>query len=291
MDGQACTEELARVQAAMDTLESQITGGLSLNLLSNNELFQFLTNKGVRFQNPYCYASRSVTAAELDEIAHSYPIVQLILEWRDLSQNTAFLGEASGKDRIHAVWGQTRSGTSRIYARQPALQNVSRNLRYLFVPKPGHVLIKADYSQAQLRILAHLSGDEELLRLFRAGEDVHGETARWLGVDRNTAKQLNFGICFGMSAGALAGRINSVRQSQGLAYINEATAQAYVDGFYQRYPGVKAFFETEWGKLKALPHQQRVVPSLRGRVRRFYWPREFTTGEALPGNMAAANRG
>lgn len=269
VDGQACARERARVQAAMTTLETQITGGQSVNLLSNAELFEFLSLKGVRFRNRYCYASRSVTAAELDEIAHVYPLVQQILEWRDLYQNIAFLGHTSGRNRIHAVWGQTRSGTSRIYARQPALQNVSRSLRYLFVPKPGHVLIKADYSQAQLRILAHLSGDDELLRLFRAGEDVHGETARWLGIDRNTAKQLNFGICFGMSAGALAGRINSIRQSQGLANIDEATAQTYIDGFYRRYPGVKAFFAAEWQKLKALPSQQRVVPSLRGRIRRF----------------------
>jgi DNA polymerase I len=159
------------------------------------------------------------------------------------------------------------------------------------VAKPGHVLVKADYSQAQLRILAHLSEDEELLRLFGAGADVHGETARWLSIDRDAAKQLNFGIYFGMSGGALAGRINRIRQAQGLAYIDEGTAQGYIDGFYTKYAGVKAFFAREWDKLKALPPDQRVVSSLLGRIRRFPTRMTPQVEGRLPGYVGSANRG
>jgi DNA polymerase I len=194
-----------------------------------------------------------------------------------MDQNVKFLSMAAGRQRIHPVWGQTRSGTSRIYARQPAVQNVSRRLRYLFAPAPNQVLIKADYSQAQLRILAHLSNDEGLIRIFNEEGDVHGETARLLGLDRDLAKQVNFGICFGISASRLAGRINSelVKRNCLLSpheqqdLIDEARAEGYIDQFHDRYPGVRAFFDREWKKLKKLPQKHRVVRSPLGRIRRF----------------------
>jgi DNA polymerase I len=194
-----------------------------------------------------------------------------------MDQNVKFLSMASGTQLVHPVWGQTRSSTSRIYARQPAVQNVSRGLRYLFVPAADHVLIKADYSQAQLRILAHLSNDEGLIKIFNEGGDVHAETARLLGIDRDLAKQVNFGICFGISAGRLASRINSeiLKRNRTLPneeqqpVIDEATAQAYIDQFHDRCPGVRLFFDREWAKLKRLPQKDRVVRTPLGRIRRF----------------------
>jgi DNA polymerase-1 len=131
------------------------------------------------------------------------------------------------------------------------------------------LLIKADYSQAQMRILADLSRDEELNRLFHEGEDAHGRTASWLGIDRDSAKQVNFGICFGISAVGLAAKINQLRQDQGLPPIDEASAQNYINGFYARYPGVKEFFDAEWEKLKRTPQSQRAVKSPFGRIRKF----------------------
>jgi DNA polymerase I len=194
-----------------------------------------------------------------------------------MNQDVAFLHMAAGRQRVHPVWGQTRSGTSRIYARQPSVQNVSRRLRHLLVPAPGHVLIKTDYSQAQLRILAHLSNDVDLIKIFNDGGDVHGETARLLGIDRDLAKQVNFGICFGISPGHLAARINSeiVKRNRlcepqdQQSLLDEATAQGYIDQFHGRYPGVRAFFEREWKKLKKVPQNDRVVRSPLGRIRRF----------------------
>jgi DNA polymerase I len=218
-----------------------------------------------------------VSTPLLEELALAYPGVQAILDWRQMHQDVAFLSMAEGKERVHPVWGQTRSGTSRIYARQPAVQNVSRRLRYLFVPAPGHVLIKADYSQAQLRILAHLSNDEGLIRVFNEGGDVHRETARLLGIDRDLAKQVNFGICFGISAPRLAGRINSeiLKRNRALpveerqVLVDAERAQAYIDQFHNRYPGVKEFFDREWKKLKELPQAGRVVRRPLGRIRKF----------------------
>ena len=215
------------------------------------------------------YARGQALISVLEDIADQYQVVQAILDWRSLSRDHGFVEQAAGHDRLHPTWGQTRSGTSRIYASKPAVQNVSRDLRHLFVPGPGHVLIKADYSQAQMRILADLSGDEELNRLFREGEDAHDVTAKWLGVDRDSAKKVNFGICFGISAVGLAARINLIRHDQGLPPIDEATAQTYIDGLYARYPRVKEFFDSQWEKLKRTRQSQRVVTSPSGRIRQF----------------------
>jgi DNA polymerase I len=178
----------------------------------------------------------------------------------------------AGRTRIHAVRGQTRSATSRIYARSPAVQNIRRDLRHLFVPAPGYVLIKADYSQAQLRILAHLSGDPELVRVYNDPNwRVHMETSEWLGLnDRNVAKEINFAICFGMGPEALCKKINELKEKHGGPdMIDLDTAQSYIDGFYGRFPFVKEFFAQKWETLKKLPAPQTIVRSLMGRERRF----------------------
>jgi DNA polymerase I len=277
IDDDRAYEELQLIQQEMNLLAHRITDGVPVDLSSGREVFQFLVQKGVRFDNPYVYTAQKVSNPLLEELALAYPGVQAILDWRQISRDVAFLSVASNQQRVHPVWGQTRSGTSRIYARQPAIQNVSRRLRYLFVPAPGHVLIKADYSQAQLRILAHLSNDEGLIRIFRKGGELHGETARLLGIDRDLAKQVNFGICFGISAPRLAGRINSeiLKRNRTLPpeeqqpVIDEARAEGYIDQFHNRYPGVSAFFDREWKKLKRLPQADRVVRSPLGRIRRF----------------------
>jgi len=152
------------------------------------------------------------------------------------------------------------------------VQNINRELRKLFVAAAGHVLVKADYSQAQMRILAHLSQDTELMRIFNdPNGDVHTETSNWLGLnDRNVAKEINFAICFGMGAAGLAKKINELKEKQGNTdFIDLDAAGSYIDGFYRRFPDVKDFFEQEWKKMKKLPSQERVVRSLMGRERRF----------------------
>jgi DNA polymerase I len=208
----------------------------------------------------------------LEEMAPLYPIVQQVASFREKGQGLVPLRQMAHRDRVHPVWGQTRSATSRIYARNPAAQNVSRDLRHLFVPAPGHVLIKADYSQAQMRILTHLSQDPELMKIFNHPKgDVHTETSNLLGLnDRNVAKEINFAISFGMGAAALCNKINRLKESQGrMDLIDIATAQSHIEGSYNRFPKVRDFFAQEWEKMKRHPAQQRVVRSLIGRQRRF----------------------
>jgi len=272
VDGATCAFEVKRTEKEMAVIAQEITGGEDVDLKSDRAVFGFLIKQGVQFQDQRVSQWGKATNRTLEEIAPLYPLVQKILSFREKSQDLVPLRQMAHRDRIHPVWGQTRSATSRIYARNPAVQNVSRNLRYLFVPAPGHVLIKADYSQAQMRILAHLSQDPELMRIFREpGGDVHTETSNSLGLnDRGVAKEINFAICFGMGSAALCNKINRLKESQGRTdFIDVTTAQTYVDGFYKRFPKVKDFFDREWEKMKALSPQERLVRSLMGRERRF----------------------
>jgi DNA polymerase-1 len=261
VDGYTAIKELSRVKAEMSAIENAIKQGREVDLKSEKQVLRFLGEQGVRF----VYPVRKITRSALEEIAHLHPVVQRLLEWRDLADDESVLDRAAGKTRVHPRWGQMSARTSRIYASLPAVQNISRELRYLFIPAPGNVFVKADYSQAQLRILAHLSEDENLVSLFNNGRDPHGETATWLGIDRDSAKQVNFGICFGMSAAGLAGRISRVRKSP----VDVATAQAYIDTFYGRYPGVAEFFVEAWQELKAEQKGKRITTAPSGRIRRF----------------------
>jgi len=272
VDGESCAREVELIEREMAVLAQEITGGEEVDLRSDREVFLFLVKQGVQFQDQSIYQWGRVTNRALEEIAPLYPLVQKILSFRERGRDLGVLRQMADKNRVHPVWGQARSATSRIYARNPAVQNVSRNLRHLFVPALGHVLIKADYSQAQMRILAHLSQDPELMKMFNDPHgDVHTETSNLLGLnDRNVAKEINFAISFGMGAAALCTKINELKHHHGVAgFINEETAQSYIDGFYRRFPKVKDFFAHEWEKIKRLPPQERVVCSLIGRERHF----------------------
>lgn len=277
VEGAACAQERDRVELEMTRLEQEIAGGADVDLRSDRDVYRFLVTQGVHFMDPSVHQWRKVSNRILEETVPHYPWVQKILDYRGMSQDLSFLQLAAGRDRVQPVWGQTRSATSRIYARNPGVQNVSRDLRHLLVAAPGHVLVKADYSQAQMRILAHLSQDPQLMRIFNdPNGDVHTETSEWLGLnDRNMAKEINFAICFGMGSAALCRKINELKHHHGVTgFINEDTARSYIQGFYRRFPKVRTFFDREWGSMKKLPTQDRVVRSLMGRERRF--PRRAT---------------
>jgi DNA polymerase I len=280
VDGETCAREVHRIEREMAVLAQEITGGAEVDLRSDREVFRFLVGKGVRFQDQRVYQWGRATNRALEEIAPLYPLVQEILSFRELGQDLGPLRQMAHRHRIHPVWGQMRSATSRIYARNPAVQNISRELRHMFVSAPGHSLIKADYSQAQIRILAHLSQNPELMRIFNdPNEDVHTETSDLLGLnDRNVAKEINFAISFGMGAAALCNKMNRLKESQNrTSFIDAATAQSYIDGFYGRFPKVRDFFAQEWEKTRKLPAQQRVVRSLIGRELNFaLWPSSET---------------
>ncbi len=272
VDGAACSQEAQRIEREMARLAHEITGGAEVDLRSDREVFRFLVAQGVQFQDQGVYQWQKISNRILEDTAAHYPFVQKVMDYREMMQDLSFLRQASGRDRLHPVWGQTRSATSRMYARNPAVQNVSRRLRRLFVPTPGRVLVKADYSQAQMRILAHLSRDPELMRIFNDPcGDVHTETSQLLGLhDRDVAKEINFGMCFGMTPLALSAKINDLKVKQGATdFIDVEKALDYISTFHARYPRIRLFLDVEWDRLKSQPLGTRGVPSLLGRFRRF----------------------
>jgi DNA polymerase-1 len=173
--------------------------------------------------------------------------------------------------RVHTSYHQAVTATGRLSSSDPNLQNIpirteeGRKIRQAFIASPGVKLVAADYSQIELRIMAHLSGDEGLLTAFSEGKDIHQATAaevfevtpEQVTSDlRRSAKAINFGLIYGMSAFGLA-------QQLGLA---RGQAQSYIDLYFERYPGVKIYMDT----IKELAKQQGYVETLRGR--RLYLP-------------------
>ncbi len=218
------------------------------------------------------------TAEEvLQELALDYPLPRLILEHRSLSKlrstYTEKLPEMVNRrsGRVHTSYHQAVAATGRLSSSDPNLQNIpvrsgeGRRIRQAFVAPEGCKLLAADYSQIELRIMAHLSADEGLLSAFAAGEDIHRATAAEVfGVEREavttdqrrSAKAINFGLIYGMSAFGLAKQLG----------IDRAAAQNYVDLYFERYPGVKAYME----QTREQAREQGYVETVFGR--RLYIP-------------------
>ena len=205
----------------------------------------------------------------LAELALDHPLPKLILEVRALSKlkstYTDKLPRAvhPGTGRVHTTYSQTTAVTGRLASNDPNLQNIpirtpqGRRIREAFIAPPGRRIVSADYSQVELRIMAHLSGDENLRRAFQRGDDVHRATAAEVfGVpldkvtadERRAAKVINFGLIYGMSS-------FGVGQNLG---IERATAQAYIDSYFARYPGVKRYMDQTREKARSLGYVETV---------------------------------
>jgi DNA polymerase-1 len=191
----------------------------------------------------------------LAQLALDYPLPRLILDYRGLAKlkNTytdklpRMVNPRTG--RVHTSFGQATAVTGRLASNDPNLQNIpirtaeGRRIRAAFIAPPGHVIVSADYSQIELRIMAHLSGDERLLDAFAKREDVHRATAAEIfGVapaevsseQRRYAKVINFGLIYGMSAFGLARELG----------LERGAAQAYIERYFARYPGVARYMES-----------------------------------------------
>ncbi len=215
----------------------------------------------------------STSESVLEKLAEDgYELPSLILEHRGLSKlrstYTDKLPQMVNPDtgRVHTSYHQAVAATGRLSSSDPNLQNIpirsedGRRIRRAFVPEPGSRMLAADYSQIELRIMAHLSGDERLLAAFAAGADIHRATAaEILGLppeqvtsdQRRSAKAINFGLIYGMSAFGLARQLG----------IERGAAQEYVDRYFARYPGVKDFME----RIRAQARADRYVETLFGR--------------------------
>ncbi len=219
----------------------------------------------------------STAEGVLQELALDYPLPQLILDYRALSKLKSTYSDrlpqqihpATG--RVHTSYHQAVAATGRLSSSNPNLQNIpvrseeGRRIRQAFIASPGCKIIAADYSQIELRILAHLSGDERLLQAFRDGIDIHRATAAEIfGVapadvsseQRRHAKAINFGLVYGMSSFGLGRQLG----------IERGAAQEYMDLYFARYPGVQRFMD----EIRELAHAQGYVETLFGR--RLYLP-------------------
>ncbi len=230
----------------------------------------------------------STAAGVLERLRGKHPVIDLILEQRGLAKLKSTYVDALPRlvnprtGRLHTSYNQTRTVTGRLSSSDPNLQNIpirteiGRQVRRAFVAEPGWKLIAADYSQVELRVMAHISGDEGLLSAFARGEDIHASTAAAImGVPlaevtpdmRRVAKGVNFGLSYGQTAYGLA-------QATGLT---QAEAEDFIKAYFERFPKVREYIDT----TKALATRQGYVETLLGRRR--YFP------ELQPGSKATHN--
>ena len=220
------------------------------------------------------------TAADiLDKLAADHAIVKDILEYRQLTKLKSTyadgLGNVIGKDgRIHSTFNQTITATGRISSTDPNLQNIpvrmelGRLIRKVFVPEEGFVFLDADYSQIELRVLAHMSGDEKLIQAYREAEDIHRLTASQVfhvpldevtPLQRRNAKAVNFGIVYGISSFGLSQDLSITRKE----------AAAYIEKYFETYPKIKGFLDglvkegREHGYVTTMFGRRRPVPELK----------------------------
>jgi DNA polymerase I len=226
----------------------------------------------------------STDATVLEELRGAHPVIEKILEYREIEKLRSTYAEGLGglvdpeTRRVHTTFEQTVAATGRLSSRAPNLQNIpirtplGRRIRRAFVAgSPDRVLVAADYSQIELRVLAHVSQDPALLDAFRAGADIHRRTAAaGFGVDesavtreqRDVAKMLNFGIIYGMSDFGLAWRMQMSREE----------AQRFIDAYFKRYGQVRRYvletkaFCVEQGYVETLLGRRRYIPDMTSRV-------------------------
>ena len=235
----------------------------------------------------------STDARVLQAIRHEHEIVPAIEEWREVTKLKstyldAFPELIADDGRLHTTFNQTATATGRLSSTNPNLQNIpirteqGREIRACFVAEPGHSLISADYSQVELRLLAHIADEPVLKDIFERGEDVHTATAEAIlggktdPGTRSKAKMVNYGIVYGLSAFGLADRLQIEREE----------AQEFIDRYLERFPAVAAFIAstieraTEEGHVTTLFGRIRRVPELRSRNRQ-----TRLLGERLAVNM------
>ena len=280
IDAHGLREQSAELDARMREIEARAhdVAGEVFNIGSPKQIQAILFDKlklPVLSKTPTGQPSTAESA--LEELAVEHDLPRLILDHRALSKLKstytdklpAQLNPATG--RVHTSYHQAVAATGRLSSTDPNLQNIpvrsreGRRIRQAFVAPPGRVLLAADYSQIELRIMAHLSGDAGLTEAFASGQDVHRATAAEVfgagpdGVSdeqRRAAKAINFGLIYGMSAFGLARQLG----------IDRGSAQSYIDRYFERYPGVRAYMDS----IRNRAHEQGYVETVFGR--RLYLP-------------------
>jgi DNA polymerase-1 len=280
IDGDLLADQSREMSVQILQLEKEAhdAAGQPFNLGSPKQLQQILFEKlGLPVIRKTPKGQPSTAEDVLQELAVDYELPSLVLEYRSLSKLKSTYTDKLPQQinphtgRVHTSYHQAVAATGRLSSSDPNLQNIpirtpqGRKIREAFVAPPGNVIMASDYSQIELRIMAHLSGDEGLLKAFHDEVDVHQATASEVfdvpydKVDsdhRRAAKAINFGLMYGMSAFGLSRQLN----------IGRAEAQAYMDTYFMRYPGVQAFME----KTREQAREYGFVETLYGR--RLYLP-------------------
>jgi DNA polymerase I len=291
IDPEFLREMSTRLAVEIDNLAERIysDSGHRFNINSPKQLGDILFNK-MLLPKPMKYGKGKVVSTAqdvLEELAENYPIAALVIEHRQLQKlKSTYLDQlpslADSEGRIHTTFNQVGTATGRLSSTNPNLQNipvrtaVGREIRAAFIAAPGNVLMSADYSQIELRLMAHFSQDPLLLDAYRTGKDIHTLTASEVfGVDaatmdketRNRAKAVNFGIVYGISPFGLAAQLG----------IDQRTAKQYIETYFERYAGVQRFIEetletvrrdqavrTSFGRVRPIPDIQSRNPNMRG---------------------------
>jgi DNA polymerase-1 len=268
------------------TLEIYDLAGTEFNINSPRQLGEILFDKMnlPSFKKTVKQRAASTRVDVLEELAQSFPLPRKILDYRSLSKLKGTYVDAlptllsATTGRLHTTFNQTVTATGRLSSSDPNLQNIpirtelGRRLRRAFVAAPGQKLLSADYSQIELRVLAHLSRDEALIEAFRAGEDIHDRTARQVfggsselsePEKRRRAKIINFSIIYGKTAFTLGKEFG----------VPTREAQAFIDAYLDRYPKVRNLLDDivrdarRTGKVRTLFGRQRYVPEIGSRNR------------------------
>jgi len=271
------SHEIARSLLELQN-KAHAAAGTLFNLDSPKQLQEVLFGKlGLPAQRKTATGQPSTAEDVLEELASDYELPRIILDYRGLAKlKSTYTDKLPGQldprtGRVHTSYHQAVAATGRLSSTDPNLQNIpirtpeGRRIRQAFVAPPDHVMMAADYSQIELRIMAHLSGDESLLKAFAEDRDIHQATAAEVfGIppskvtsdQRRAAKAINFGLIYGMSAFGLARQLG----------IERGAAQQYVDLYFQRYPGVKRYMD----ETRAMAREQGFVETVFGR--RLYLP-------------------
>src|SRR5512134_3264262 len=266
---EAQSHELGKEMLALEEKAYQ-AAGQPFNLNSPKQIQEILFERQklpVKKKTPK--GQPSTDEDVLAELALDYPLPKLLLEYRGLAKLKSTYTDKLPRmvdpnpGRVHTTYSQATAVTGRLASNEPNLQNIpirtpqGRRIREAFVAPPGCRIMSADYSQIELRIMAHLSGDKGLCHAFAHGHDVHQATAADVfGValdkvskdERRTAKVINFGLIYGMSAFGLAQNLG----------VERATAQAYIESYFTRYPGVKKFMDDTREKARSLGYVETV---------------------------------
>ena len=286
LDGPALAGQSRHLEQELASYTARIfeLAGEEFNINSPQQLGRVLFEKLQLTPGKKTGKTRSAsTAAEvLEELALSHDLPRLVLEWRALHKLKSTYIDALPQmvhpdtGRVHTCFNQAVAATGRLSSSDPNLQNIpirtelGREIRRAFIAAPGHTLISADYSQIELRVLAHMAGEEALIEAFRSGEDIHERTGLKLfgansGLDRHVlrsrSKMVNYAVLYGKTPFTLARDIN----------VTQEAAQEFIDAYFSGFPRVRAFIDRtleearQTGVVKTMAGRRRLVPNLTSR--------------------------